>query len=182
MPSYLTLNEAKSFAPSIEEQRTMKMATASKSDKDLFLSHSSKDNDIVPGVTVVLQNHGAKVYVDLGDDRLPEPPSVDTAQILRDAVRAMRRFVLIVSPKSKESIWIPWELGLADGQKFTAAVALFPVVETAAETRWAEREYLGLYRRVVWGRLQGFDKEVWMVYDHHTNTATHLRSWVQGDY
>jgi len=75
---------------------------------------------------------------------------------------------------------IPWELGLADGQKSASSVALFPVVETATETKWAEQEYLGLYRRILWGTLEGYDKQVWMVYDHHTNTATHLRKWLRG--
>ncbi|SRR5713101_4221963 len=88
MPAYTTISEAKAFVGSIEEQRAIKSAAASKTDKDTFLSHSSKDNEIVPGVTLVLKNHGGNVYVDLGDDRLPEPPSVDTAQVLRDSLGA----------------------------------------------------------------------------------------------
>jgi len=180
MPEYITVSAVKEFVESLDEQRAIKSAAASKIDKDTFLSHSSKDNDLVPGVTLVLKNHGANVYVDLGDDRLPEPPSVETAQVLRDTVQAMKRFVLLVSPNSKGSIWIPWELGLADGQKTESSVALFPVVETAFQTKWAEQEYLGLYRRIVWGDLQGHEAKVWMVYNHHTNTATHLRKWLRG--
>ena len=180
MPQYTTIDEVKSFVGTLEERQTITKAAASKSEKDTFLSHSSKDNDLVPGVALVLQNHGAQVYVDLGDDRLPEPPSVETAQVLRNTVQAMRRFVLLVSPNSKGSIWIPWELGLADGQKTTAAVALFPVVQTVTETEWSEQEYLGLYRRIVWGPLNGYEKNVWMVYDHHTNTAGLLSKWLRG--
>lgn len=153
MPQYTTIDEVKGFVGTLLERQTLMKAAASKSEKDTFLSHSSKDNDLVPGVALVLQNHGGQVYVDLGDDRLPEPPSVDTAQVLRDTIREMRRFVVLVSPNSKGSIWIPWELGLADGQKSTAAVALFPVVQKTTETKWAEQEYLGLYRRIVWGPL-----------------------------
>jgi len=180
VPNYLTFREAKGFVESLEEQRAIKSAAASKADKDTFLSHSSKDNELVPGVTLVLKNHGANVYVDLGDDRLPDPPSVETAQVLRDTVRDMKRFVLLVSPNSKGSVWIPWELGLADGQKSPSSVALFPVIETVLETRWVEQEYLGLYNRVVWGKLEGYEQDVWMVYDHHTNTARHLRKWIRG--
>jgi hypothetical protein len=180
MPEYATIDEVKGFVGTLEERQTITKAAASKFEKTTFLSHSSKDNDLVPGVAVVLKNHGARVYVDLGDDRLPDPPSAETAQVLRDTISQMRRFVLLVSPNSKGSIWIPWELGLADGQKSTSAVALFPVVQKVTETRWAEQEYLGLYRRIVWGALQGHDKNVWMVYDHHTNTADHLTKWLRG--
>jgi len=180
MPSYTTIDEAKEFVTSEVQRRAIQAATATKADKDTFLSHSSEDNDVVPGITLVLQNHGANVYVDLGDDRLPEPPSVETAQVLRDTVRTMTRFVLIVSPNSKGSIWIPWELGLADGEKKPSAVALFPVVQTALQTKWTEQEYLGLYQRILWGRLQGYEGSVWMVYDQHTNTGKHLRKWLRG--
>lgn len=180
MPQYTTIDEVKGFVGTLQERQALTKAAASKLEKDTFLSHSSKDNDLVPGVVLVLQNHGGQVYVDLGDDRLPDPPSVATGQVLRDTIREMRRFVLLVSPNSRGSIWIPWELGLADGQKSTAAVALFPVVQNISETRWAEQEYLGLYRRIVWGALEGHEKNVWMVYDHHTNTADLLSKWLRG--
>jgi hypothetical protein len=180
MPQYTTIDDVKGFVGRLEERQTIKEAAALKSGKSTFLSHSSKDNDLIPGIVYVLQNHGAQVYVDLGDYRLPEPPSVETAQVLRDTISEMRRFVLLVSPNSKGSIWIPWELGLADGQKSFAAVALFPVVQKVTETKWAEQEYLGLYRRIVWGPLQGYKNNMWMVYDHHTNTADPLSRWLRG--
>lgn len=180
MPAYTTMGEVKGFVKTLQESRALRKAAASQDGKDTFLSHSSKDNDLVAGVVLVLQNHGAEVYVDLGDDRLPQNPSVDTAQVLRNAVRGTKRFVLLVSPNSKGSIWIPWELGLADGQKTGSSVALFPVVQTAREFKWAEQEYLGLYRRITRGRLKGFDDEVWMVYNHHTNTAKKLSRWLRG--
>lgn len=180
MPRYATIDDVRGLVGTLQESHTLRKAAASQHDKDTFLSHSSRDNDLVPGVVLVLQNNGGRVYVDLGDERLPEPPSVDTAHILRTAIRDTQRFVLLVSPNSKGSAWMPWELGLADGQKSTKAVALFPVVENATETRWAENEYLGLYRRIVWGPLEGHDSYVWMVYDHHTNTAESLRNWLHG--
>jgi len=96
MPQYITIDEVKRFVGTLQERQTITKAAASKSEKNTFLSHSSKDNDLVPGVVLVLQNHGGQVYVDLGDDRLPEPPSVETAQVLTDTIRQMKRFVLLV--------------------------------------------------------------------------------------
>lgn len=120
-----------------------------------------------------------KVYVDIGDERLPDPPSVGTAQVLRNTVRAMSRFVLLVSPNSKGSVWIPWELGLADGKNGPGSLALFPVVERVAETKWTEQEYLGLYQRIIWGNLDGYEKPLWMVYDHHKNVGIRLSEWLR---
>ena len=180
MPNYTTIAEMKGFAPDQHTRLRTLNAAASKQEKNTFLSHSSKDNDLVPGAVIILENHGGKVYVDLGDERLPQNPSVETAQILRNTVRDMRRFVLLISPNSKESTWIPWELGLADGQKGVPTVALFPVVQYTTETRWTEQEYLGLYRRIVWGKMEGHEKPLWMVYDHHTNTASTLSEWLRG--
>ena len=180
MPEYVTIDAMKGLAPEDEQQQRMLKAAASKVAKNTFLSHSSKDNELVPAALLILENHGGKVYVDLGDERLPQNPSLETAQILRNTIKELRRFVLLVSPNSKGSNWIPWELGLADGQKGQPAVALFPVVQYVSQTRWTEQEYLGLYRRVVWGKLKGYEKSLWMVYDHHADTAQPLSDWLRG--
>ena len=133
----------------IDEAALLKAAKASKYDKNLFLSHSAKDNEYLVAVIQILENHGANVYVDNGDDRLPEPPSLKTAAILRDSVKVCKKFVVFVTTISKDSKWIPWELGLADGFKSYPDVALFPSAEHNYDKSWAEREYLGLYRRII---------------------------------
>lgn len=180
MPTYATIDEMKSFVPERDARQRMLKSAASKREKNTFLSHSSKDNDLVAGAILILENHGGRVYVDLGDERLPQNPSTETAQILRGTLRGMRRFVLLTSSNSKGSTWIPWELGLADGEKGTSAIALFPVVQYVTETRWTEREYFGLYSRIVWGQMEGYDKSLWMVYNHHSNTGVPLSRWLQG--
>lgn len=179
MPEYTTIDQMRGFVPERAHRYQILNAAASRQAKNTFLSHSSKDNDLVPGAVLILENHGGRVYVDLGDERLPETPSIETAQILRETVHQMRRFVLLVSPNSKGSNWIPWELGLADGQKGVGAVALFPVVQSFLETSWTEQEYLGLYSRIVWGTIQGYKDRLWMVYNHTTNTAEPLSSWLR---
>jgi hypothetical protein len=179
MPILATYDMMRQWRPPILEERNMLKAAESDQGKTVFLSHSSKDNELVPPAVALLEKHGGRVYVDLGDKRLPEPPSVETAQILRDSVRRTNRFVLLVTLNSKGSIWIPWELGLADGSKMPSAVALFPITENIFES-WPDREYLGLYLRIAFGALQGYDEKVWMVYDHHTKTATSLTVWLRG--
>lgn len=143
-----------------------------------FLSHSSKDIDILPGAVSLLEEHGATVYVDKIDTSLPHVTSRKTASILKDRIQECKKFVLLASSKSKESKWMPWELGIADGYKKPQNVAILPAVEKTTDKQWAEQEYLGIYDRIVWGKLEGHVKEVWMVWNDDANTAIELSKWL----
>ena len=143
-----------------------------------FVSYSSKDSEYLPYILKILTNHGAKPYVDKGDDRLPNPPSFETAKILKDTIKNSKKMVVFVTTNSKDSNWIPWELGLGDGSKSNYEIAIFPSVEKSYETEWLEQEYLGLYNRIVFGKLEGYSDDVWMVYNHQTNKARHLKEWL----
>jgi len=146
---------------------------------NIFLSHSSEDNEYLPYVVNILKNHGGNPYVDIGDDKLPTPPSIDTAKILKSNIQKAKRFILFLTTNSKDSKWVPWELGLSDGAKSNNDIAIFPSADVAYNTNWMNQEYLGLYRKIVWGRLNGYDKELWMVWDEPTNTADELSQWIQ---
>jgi TIR domain len=93
--------------------------------KTVFLSHATADDDLVPGVLVLLDSHGGRVYVDHHDPSLPDSDCIEIAQHLRTVVRNCGKLVVLASPKSKESKWIPWELGLGDGMLPQRNVALF---------------------------------------------------------
>jgi hypothetical protein len=90
-----------------------------------------------------------------------------------------RKFVLLVTPNSKDSKWIPWELGLGDGANRDANVALFPSAEKSYEQQWSEQEYLGLYQRIVWGKLGEHKDNCWFVLNHRKNTGIRLKEWLQ---
>lgn len=144
MSQFATFDVLSSFNREVQEARLLKEASGSKIGKTVFLSHSSKDKEYLPALITILENNGGRVYVDNEDDRLPTNPNRKTAEILRDTVKYCRRFVLFVTTNSKDSIWIPWELGLADGEKGSRPVALFPVAERSYQQAWTETEYLGL--------------------------------------
>lgn len=74
---------------------------------------------------------------------------------------------------------MPWELGLADGEKGDRLIALFPAADSSAEQDWAKQEYLRLYSRIVWGTIENVMPEPgWIVWDYHKNTAAPLRTWL----
>lgn len=158
MIAFATFNDLKEIGRAPKNRRIFESANYSKSDKDTFLSHSSKDIELLPGVLAILENHGASIYFDNADNSLPENPSVQTADILRSSLRYKKKFVLFVTTNSKDSNWIPWELGIADGEKGPGNVALFPSAKEQYEQCWSEQEFLGLYQRILWANLQGEEK------------------------
>ena len=117
--------------------------------------------------------------MDKGDRRLPKNPNRETAEILRSTIQTSPKFVMFVTTNSKDSRWVPWELGLADGAKGNSAIALFPAAGSSGEQVWAKQEYLSLYLRIVWGTIENvMAKPGWIVWDYHKNTATPLRTWL----
>jgi len=157
----------------------MKYAAASRSGKrkDTFLSHSSKDAQYLPGVISLLENHGASVYCDLEDERMPKSPNPETAAIVKSQIKQSDRLVVFVTTNSKDSKWVPWELGLGDAKLAPKNVALLPSATRGDDQHWAKQEYLGLYRHIVHGTMIGEPNPLWMVYDYRTNKATKLGDW-----
>ncbi len=183
MAVYVTREELRSYAADlpINEQASLQKSIQSRAPSgSTFLSHSSKDEDLVIGATRVLEGHGGRVYVDEVDPEMPPYTNEQTAALLKERIAQSKRFVLLASPNSKESKWVPWELGIADGAKGLDCIALFPAADSPYEKAWASWEYLGLYRRIMWGKMQGRPKELWMVVDEKANAATPLSDWLSG--
>lgn len=178
MIAYATRDQLRGFATSLSEQERGRLRKSATPSNATFLSHSSKDDELVVGATRILSNHGATVYVDRVDPTLPPYTNKETAAALKGRIAQSKKFVLLASPNSKESRWVPWELGVADGEKGIPNIALFPAVEDSNSTGWTSWEYMGLYRRIVWGDLQGHERPLWMVLDEENNTASRLSDWL----
>ncbi len=175
MVDFATFRDLERRRQSLNESVMLREASASKVGKTVFLAHSSRDAQYLPAIISILQNHGGSVYIDKDDQRLPDHPNRETAEILRSTIKSCPRFVVFVTINSKGSRWIPWELGLADGEKDIYQIALFPTTTDSTDQQWAQQEYLGLYRRIVWGRIRGKNKAEWIVHDHVENSATPLQ-------
>jgi TIR domain len=148
-------------------------------DKTVFLSHSSDDHDFMPAVIAILENHGGKVYVDEKDPLTFNINVIETANRLREVIKICKKLVLFVTPNTKNSNWIPWELGLSDGKNGLKNIALFPSAERYYEQSWSEEEYLGLYQRIIWGNFENEQNLEWIVYNHKTNEGTKLECWLR---
>lgn len=179
MAEYLTRDELLRKAGPITEQASIIRRTASKSAQgSVFLSHSTADEDILPGVIRLLEEHGASVYIDKKDETLPPYTNRETALALKQRIQQSKKFIVLTSVKSKESRWVPWELGMADGYLSPKNTAILPALDSATDHKWSEREYLGVYDRIVFGKLGSRERPVYMVRNQEKNSARELREWL----
>lgn len=100
MRAFVTYDELKGLGAEVETRQLIKEAS-SRVGKTVFLSHSSADDDILPGALRVLEGHGGRVYVDKKDPALKEMEIFDIAERLRTTVGLCKRFVLLVTPKTR---------------------------------------------------------------------------------
>jgi hypothetical protein len=149
--------------------------------KNVFLSHSSKDIKHLPYVISFLEKYGSTVYIDKLDKYLPSSTNHQTAVELKKRITDIDKFILFATENSKDSKWMPWELGIADGIKKFYDIAILPSVENRFEETWAEQEYLSIYKKIVWGSIKGGHGEDWIVRDFQKKEATYLNEWLKQD-
>jgi hypothetical protein len=144
--SYITFNDLQrqtfSKALSINESHRFD----ERFEKQVFLSYRRKDSQYVRPIVNILKGLGAKIYIDYLDETLPDKPNSETAAILRNRIRNSDKFILMATPNSSESKWIPWELGLGDGFIDYAHVAVLPI--TNDKYSWSEQEYYSIYGHI----------------------------------
>ncbi|WP_319413375.1 toll/interleukin-1 receptor domain-containing protein [uncultured Cohaesibacter sp.] len=182
MVEFVTRSELLGFARNMgltESASLQKRAQERSPQGSTFLSHSSKDKELVAGAISVLEDEGASVYIDKKDTDLPPYTNRETAATLKKRINQSRKFVLLASSNSQQSKWVPWELGLADGYKGMDRTAIFPAVDSQGQSGWVNWEYIGLYDRIVWGQIKGDSENRWLVHNHIKNTAIRLSEWLR---
>lgn len=112
---------------------------------DIFLSHSFLDKEIIEGLYLELTDLGFSVYVDWVVDPTLDRKNVTkgTATLIRRRLRASQSLLLAISVNASTSNWMPWELGVMDGDK--GRCAILPITETTSQTSFQGYEYLSLY-------------------------------------
>lgn len=179
MNNYITFGELENRRIKISNESMRIIAKSEhQENKNIFLSHSSKDEKYLSSIIDLLQEYGGKVYIDKLDKDLPNTTNHETAVKLKDRISSIDKFILFATKNSKESKWMPWELGLADGVKDYSKIAILPSAENKNEENWAEQEYLGIYQKIVRGSIQGGHGEDWIVKNFHKNTGEYLKDWL----
>jgi hypothetical protein len=95
MRAFATYQQLQDKAQRVDTRTLLKEAAIAKG-KTTFLSHSSKDHDLVPGVAQILREHGGLVYVDDADTQLPKNDFV-IGRTPSQGRQFVQKFVLLVT-------------------------------------------------------------------------------------
>lgn len=142
------INEARGFSVS--------------ANKVVFLSYRRKDKEYVKPIVDLLHDLRVNVYIDYLDEKLPDTPSSTTAELLRNRIKKSDKFIMVSTPNSKDSKWIPWELGLGDGFNGYENVIVLPVTNNM--DIWREQEYFEIYGYVKEVNSRDGNKKDWAIF------------------
>ena len=143
---------------------------------DIFLSHSSKDKELIAGLKLLLNDMGYSVYVDWNDEKIdPNNVTPETAAILRERMKQCKSLIYAFSENASNSKWMPWELGYFDALK-KSRVAVLPISQTAKYS-YKGSEFVGLYYVVQIAKIEGTNKEtIWV---HNGDDYVNYRFWLE---
>lgn len=112
---------------------------------EVFVSHSSADNDFIRKVLLFLKyaKGGVNGYVDWQDPKLQHPTDAETAIRLKDRIKRAKKLLYVVTNDSLKSVWCSWELGFADCEKGIDNIAILAIKPNNG--RWKHNEYLQQY-------------------------------------
>jgi len=134
-----SLNEIKNFSA----QKEYKIKPT------VFLSHKHEDLTDLRGLIGILEDLGAKVYIDSMDNKMPEQTCGDTAKRIKEVIKFCDKFILLGTTKAIESYWCNWELGIGDTHKYNQHIALLPMKEESQYSwEYKGNEYLQIYPQI----------------------------------
>jgi hypothetical protein len=113
----------------------------------VFLSHSHEDADIILPAINFLLSTGVTVYVDWLDDDMPKITSSQTAERIKTKIMECSHFVVLLTENSRNSKWVPWELGFADGKKRIHNIGILPIKRSSytGDYEFSGLEFMSLY-------------------------------------
>lgn len=143
---------------------------------DIFLSHSSKDKELIAGLKLLLNDMGYSVYVDWNDEKLdPSNVTPETAALLRERMKQCKSLIYAFSDNASNSKWMPWELGYFDALK-KSRVAVLPISQSP-QYSYKGSEFVGLYYVVQIAKGEGTNKEtIWV---HNGEDYVNYRIWLE---
>jgi hypothetical protein len=141
---------------------------------DVFISHKKEDAERARDLKRRVENFGLTCWIDADDkemQRLQEARPVDSKVLtdrVREHLRTCRCLIFAFSAKSRESRWMPWELGFFDGRWGQRLIGLYDLDESAKENLTPQKqssdnqsgigipEFLQIYTELKTAKLEGF--------------------------
>lgn len=113
---------------------TIYESSFSETEKCVFISHKSEDIEAAKALAEIITSRGIDVYLDINDSGLQSATRENNAQEIVDCIeRALSvssHILVLVTNKTKQSWWVPYEIGYSKkGTKQIASILLKDVVD-----------------------------------------------------
>ena len=118
--------------------------SAELSNVNVFVSHKHTDRLELQAVKRILEECGARPYVDWLDPSMPKETRGETAAMLKQKILHCDKFIFVATQGALDAPWCNWEIGYGDSKKSeTDALSLFAIKDD--DGTWRGNEYLQLY-------------------------------------
>lgn len=94
----------------------------------VFISHKNSDAVLAERVNRRIRGNGIETYLDIIDDAL-EKDGPDLADHLLGRMGECQQLVAVVSSSTKNSWWVPWEIGVGSEKGFLMASFSYSYVQ-----------------------------------------------------
>lgn len=106
----------------------------------IFISHQKNDSNAAKAIADYLQDAGIDVYFDQYDSSINRSDPLSVVDAIKRGIQNSSHMLVLFSPNTFESMWVPWEIGYA----YNSVVALHVV-----RLKGVEKEKLPEYLKVV---------------------------------
>jgi len=89
----------------------------------VFISHKSEDMKLAEKIANTLKYTGLNIYLDKYDPLIKE--SSDRAKRLESQIRSSTDLLVLITENTKESWWVPFEIGLSTAHDIRIASLVF---------------------------------------------------------
>jgi hypothetical protein len=136
----LNLNESKASL----ESAAYDSAGGKQKNYDVFLSHSTKDKVLIRQIKQYLEEENEiSVYIDWDEDSGTNRDEI--ANVVREAMKISRNFLIVKTDNSDASSWVSWETGYFDNKNPDRIGVLLVENETFTHKDFEHQEYLKSY-------------------------------------
>ena len=146
---------------------------------DIFISHSSLDEELTFSLYDLFIQNGFTAYLDYEDTELnPQNVTKKTGEKLRSKLKHCKTLAYVATSNIANSKWCPWELGLYDGLS-NGKCCILPIVKERIST-FHGQEYLGLYPYLTYEKYSNSNEWTFWINDPDNNKKyASFKEWLK---
>lgn len=88
----------------------------------VFISHQKKDSDVARKIADYLEEAGIDIYFDQYDNSIDRTNPESVVRAIRYGIENSSHMLVVFSPNTLGSMWVPWEIGYAYNSTVTLGV------------------------------------------------------------